>query len=289
MDVLIYHGSDCNDGFCCAFLAKLAYPNVTCIPANYGDPPPIVTGLVVVIADFSYPRDVLLQMKQEAKSLLVFDHHKTAEKNCKGLDFCTFDMGECGASLLLRWLSWDWPWEFVGYIKDRDLWLKRNQFIEEFHVWLSAVPKTFEDWTKALKEFTEELNNPVPSWVDKGRFLLSAFRGEIVLAKARGWRQVVGGVEVPVVNNTQKSITSDLLHEMAVGEPFAASFYHQDKGLILWSLRSTEDGMDVSEIARMYGGGGHKHAAGFKEYQYPLQMPGGVKLTASAAAPALLG
>jgi nanoRNase/pAp phosphatase (c-di-AMP/oligoRNAs hydrolase) len=32
----------------------------------------------------------------------------------------------------------------------------------------------------------------------------------------------------------------------------------------IFSLRSTEEGLDVSEIAKLYGGGGHKHAAGFK-------------------------
>ena len=31
----------------------------------------------------------------------------------------------------------------------------------------------------------------------------------------------------------------------------------------IFSLRSTEDGLDVSEIASKFGGGGHKHAAGF--------------------------
>ncbi len=37
---------------------------------------------------------------------------------------------------------------------------------------------------------------------------------------------------------------------------------HQLKGA--FSLRSEEGGQDVSEIAAMFGGGGHKHAAGFK-------------------------
>ena len=29
-------------------------------------------------------------------------------------------------------------------------------------------------------------------------------------------------------------------------------------------LRSTDDGLDVSEIAKQYGGGGHRNAAGFR-------------------------
>jgi nanoRNase/pAp phosphatase (c-di-AMP/oligoRNAs hydrolase) len=32
----------------------------------------------------------------------------------------------------------------------------------------------------------------------------------------------------------------------------------------VFSLRSTPEGMDVSEIAKQYGGGGHKHSAGFR-------------------------
>lgn len=32
----------------------------------------------------------------------------------------------------------------------------------------------------------------------------------------------------------------------------------------VFSLRSTADGTDVSEIAKQYGGGGHKNASGFR-------------------------
>jgi len=32
----------------------------------------------------------------------------------------------------------------------------------------------------------------------------------------------------------------------------------------MYSLRSAEDGEDVSVIAKHYGGGGHQHAAGFE-------------------------
>lgn len=32
----------------------------------------------------------------------------------------------------------------------------------------------------------------------------------------------------------------------------------------IFSLRSTDAGADVSEIAKRYGGGGHRNASGFK-------------------------
>lgn len=44
---------------------------------------------------------------------------------------------------------------------------------------------------------------------------------------------------------------------------FAATYFVNDKGERIYSLRSTGD-FDVAEIAKKYGGGGHKNAAGFK-------------------------
>jgi uncharacterized protein len=50
---------------------------------------------------------------------------------------------------------------------------------------------------------------------------------------------------------------------MAQGHPFAACFWIDGKEMA-FSLRSAPDGLDVSEIAKRFGGGGHQHAAGFR-------------------------
>jgi nanoRNase/pAp phosphatase (c-di-AMP/oligoRNAs hydrolase) len=51
--------------------------------------------------------------------------------------------------------------------------------------------------------------------------------------------------------------------ELAVGESFAAAYYF-DGDAYKFSLRSKEDGSDVSEVAANFGGGGHKNASGFR-------------------------
>lgn len=56
--------------------------------------------------------------------------------------------------------------------------------------------------------------------------------------------------------------TSDAGHLMAQDAPFAACYWDTPKGRD-YSLRSRGDGADVSEIASLYGGGGHRDAAGF--------------------------
>ena len=80
---------------------------------------------------------------------------------------------------------------------------------------------------------------------------------------------VIGGVEVPVAN-IPHTLTNDAGHLMAQGQPFAACYWDTPNGRI-FSLRSTDEGLDVSLIAKAYGGGGHAHASGF---QKPLGWEG---------------
>jgi PAS domain S-box-containing protein len=71
----------------------------------------------------------------------------------------------------------------------------------------------------------------------------------------------IEGCQVPIVN-CYNEIASDLLGELAEDHPFAAGY--QDQGnQRKWSLRSNASGADVAEIATRFGGGGHRHAAGF--------------------------
>jgi hypothetical protein len=71
-----------------------------CRSPNAGKPPPDVTGLDVAIVDFSYKRPVMIELARKAKSILVLDHHKTAEAEliepCPGIEV-HFDMNRSGA------------------------------------------------------------------------------------------------------------------------------------------------------------------------------------------------
>ena len=92
-----------------------------------------VKGKNVIIVDFSYPRDVLIKMAEDADSIIVLDHHKTAEENLKGLDFCIFDMTRSGA--VMAWEHFhgkgNTPLLFQ-YIQDRDLWQWKLPQSKEF-------------------------------------------------------------------------------------------------------------------------------------------------------------
>ena len=89
------------------------------------------------------------------------------------------------------------------------------------------------------------------------------FVAQIETLKREAFTVDIGGYRVPVVN-APYIFASELAGALAEGHPFAATYYFNGKEEV-WSLRSRgESGIDVSEIAQQYGGGGHKNAAGFK-------------------------
>ena len=79
---LCVHHHPCSDGFTAAWAVWKRFGNsVKFHPGVHGQPPPDVTGEHVVIVDFSYPKDVLFEMCKTAASILILDHHLTAQKD----------------------------------------------------------------------------------------------------------------------------------------------------------------------------------------------------------------
>jgi nanoRNase/pAp phosphatase (c-di-AMP/oligoRNAs hydrolase) len=58
-------------------------------------------------------------------------------------------------------------------------------------------------------------------------------------------------------------LVSDAAHELAKGRPFAGCYWDTPDGRV-FGLRSTDEGVDVSAVAKQYGGGGHRNASGFR-------------------------
>ena len=82
--LVIYH-ANCWDGFCAAWVARKALGEIEPFPAYYGAKPPNVAGREVYILDFSYKRPVMREILASARSVVVLDHHKTAEVELDGI------------------------------------------------------------------------------------------------------------------------------------------------------------------------------------------------------------
>jgi uncharacterized protein len=267
--LVIYH-KDCADGFCCAWLMRRAWSDAEFLAAQYGDPPPDVADRHVFILDFSYKRDVIIEMSQKARCLVVLDHHKTALAELQGLSagsdagLIRFDMAKSGGRLTweylqVRFQGWDRlpaPW-LVDYTEDRDLWRWKKPQSREVNAALRSYPFDFDVWNQ-LHSFRSP-----DTLATEGEAILRAERQLVASHVARAVETEVAGYRVLAVNATV--LQSEIGNELAKGRPFGATFFVRGDGARVWSLRSDDAGLDVSEVARRRGGGGHPRAAGFTE------------------------
>lgn len=264
----IYHGN-CADGFgaACVVRKVLGEENVIFHPGVYQDPPPLadVYKRDVILVDFSYKRDVLLKIAERAASVLILDHHESAMEDLAGIEAeaknirATFDMEHSGA--MLAWLHYYPgmnPPELLKHIEDRDLWRFNLPGTREIQAALFSYPYDFKVWENLLFGgiTTDQLQQDGIAIERKHHKDIAEF---IQVAMTRG---TIAGYDVPILN-APYHWSSDAGHEMAKAEPFAACWWDTPEGRV-FSLRSSPDGLNVKDIAVLFGGGGHAHAAGFR-------------------------
>jgi len=261
---VIYHGN-CADGFSAAWCFWHKYgDSVEFHPGVYSDAPPDVTGRCVYLVDFSYKRAVVLDMLEKATHVCLIDHHKTALEDLAGIEsekFSTFtDLERSGATL-----AWDFlfPGEprplLLGHIEDRDLWRFKLPNTREIQANIFSYEYSFELWDKLMSAGQVELLQMTVA----GAAIERKHHKDIAeLLKVCQRRMVIGGHDVPAASMPY-TMGSDAGHAMAQGEKFSACYWDTAEHRI-FGLRSSPEGLDVSEIAKAYGGGGHARAAGFR-------------------------
>lgn len=256
--VCIYHGN-CADGFGAAWVVRKALGDVDFVAGKYGESPPDVSGKDVILVDFSYKRPVLLDMASKAKSILILDHHKTAVEDLVELPdnvISKFDMNRSGAML-----SWEYffpaetPPELLLHIEDRDLWRFALKNTRQIQANVFSYPYDFKVWDELMSADVINLASEGEA-IERKHF---KDINELLGVSTREMR--IGGHIIPVAN-LPYTMSSDAGHILGEGRPFAACYMDSPTGRT-FSLRSSEDGVDVSEIAKTYGGGGHYHASGF--------------------------
>lgn len=258
MTLCIYHGN-CADGFGAAWVVRQAIPEAEFYAATYQAPPPDVTGKRVVMVDFSYKRPVLLDMASKAESILILDHHKSAAEDLIDLPanvIAVFDMERSGAMMAWQHLFPNVPPpRLIEHIQDRDLWRFALPGTREIQANVFSYPYDFGVWDSLMAADVETLRG-------EGAAIERKHHKDITeLVKVTKRRMVIGGFDVPVAN-LPYTLSSDAGHLMAQSEPFAACYWDTPDGRV-FSLRSSDAGEDVSAVAKNYGGGGHRNAAGF--------------------------
>lgn len=274
LPLILYH-RNCLDGFTAAWVChKYFRGQAEFFAINYGEALPIsVAGRDIYMVDFSMPAQYIKDMCVLANYVTVLDHHKTAEKDLtallEGQDVpenltLIFDMGKAGCQI-----TWDFFYPTsprpaaLDFVADRDLWqFKLGKFrVEAVCACLYSYEFLFSSWYELM-----ELR-PIYSLEGEGIPILRQ-RRKNVEQLANSFRMItLAGYNVPVVNapGFLASEVGESLYMQYPQFPFVATYYDSPDERV-FSLRSKKDGgADVSEVAKLYGGGGHYNSAGFKK------------------------
>ena len=295
--LVIYH-ANCTDGFGAAFAAWLKLGDeAEYLPMEYNPSSHehiFCHDREVYILDFSFPKPVMDAIFQHAKRVVWLDHHKTAfEMWCKGVPEkgwicqrlnCTEDNPSGNVHIELNnnksgaLIAWEYfhpitkvP-KLIQHIDDRDRWQFKLEGSKELHAALASYkPWTFEMWEAHFLVGDIRFG----ALKDEGAAILRAHNQNVqsALKQAKtcairwGWKEVCGTVgyreAVGYSANAPAFLASDLGHELAnKSGTFGLVWSMAGDGQVHCSLRSNGE-YDVSAIAKAFGGGGHRNAAGF--------------------------
>lgn len=290
--LVIYH-ANCTDGFGAAFAAWMKLGDeAEYLPAAYGDkqfshPADIremVDGREVYILDFSFPKPVMEQIITDAQRVVWLDHHKTAFEMWCGRtmdryeptttarskeNYVLLDDNKSGALL---------AWEYfhpgttvpmlIQHIDDRDRWVFALDGSKEMHAYLQTIlPWSFEQWQRIFTVGEKFLvDEEIPYLISLGEAVV---RAQEIMVEQQAKQDICCGIKngdnlhIGLAVNTQNHI-SETGHALAnKSSTYGLLWYVGADGKVKCSLRSNGD-YDVSAIAKAFGGGGHRNAAGFE-------------------------
>lgn len=264
--IIFYH--DDMDGIASASVVLNKYKhkqNVECIKVNYNQEIDleIVKNNIVYVLDFSFNETQMNYIKDNSNDLIWIDHHKTAQEklsnmwndiNIKGIR----DISKAACELTWNYIYPDKKTlpDAIKYIADRDTWtFKFGNDTKAFHERITMIyKKPGIDLCYATKGIFNE-------HIKHGYLLLDKKQDQIKSNFEKGFdfifKKKYNGRLINAVNSTSE-----------LGE-----YCYKEKGYdlvlmfqiienkIVFSLRSNH--LDVSELAKKYGGGGHKLASGF--------------------------
>lgn len=247
------------------------------------------------VVDFSLPQDVAYKIMERCDGLEIqwIDHHKTAFESW-GYDLAesqqvnsfhkvggstlhtTLDNRQAGADLAWVTLFPDRPIPHaIKLVADRDLWkFEYGSESRHFNAGLYAQRDRYFDphlWGRWLAEHQADPLDPdtldleMLNILDIGRVIHEQTMTEVHQFAMEATTIDFHGLKVAVVNAPPKyasELGSYLTDEENGQAVEAALIWSVGKDGVRCSLRSKGD-VDVSAIAKKYGGGGHRNAAGF--------------------------
>lgn len=292
---------NCMDGAGCAILFLLLggreenihYVGAGTLKKFIDEHPVMKKDRFIIFADVSLSTVEDANVLEKRGNCVLIDHHLTA-KHMQDRSWCYIDCdgnsgSGCACMLLLSYLSYSrWLWgdifmanheviDLTNAIDDNDRWLQKDPRSAEMAAYMTFVGQkrfveAFSDLSRWYPPTSVEYGGwnkwGAGIWKDWERTVLEIIQDqknnniERIIRDVIVHDVVMDNEEIPVayVVSSEQNV-SQLLMTVLDRFPNAkvAAQISVDKGAV--SLRSRGD-VDVSAMAKMFGGGGHRSAAG---------------------------
>lgn len=266
-----YH-KGCLDGFGGAYAAwKKFGTRAEYVGLEHQEPPPLqLKNKTVYFVDFCYPTSVMKRVIATNKKTIVLDHHKSQEEAIFLAQEYRYKLDNSGCVIAWQYFH---PGTKVPYllevIQDNDLFLFHNSETHRLIASLQFAEQTFKEFDRIAKVLqTKKGRNEM---LRDGMVLNNAEDTMIARLVERAEKVVFEGYVVYAVNTPlfYSQIANAISRVKKV--PFGITWFYRE-GKLQVSLRRWKNGVDVSQLAKKYGGGGHAGAAGFS-YDYGGTFP----------------
>lgn len=252
---------------------------------NYGQPAPLEyldKDTILYIVDFSYDLETLKTMESLVKEIHVFDHHASVPDEVKQLPYFVYSdnsKGLAGAGLTWSQLFPDIePPMIVKLVDDRDLWKfeygDKTKWFHEYLMMHDIHDLTLWDFLtneemlesklamgRAYHEATmKRIENFVKKKVSYSKIPTELLTGHELLY---GEHKKEYAVAVYNTGELISEIGSTVLTSNKSLDFSICWLVIPEEDKVVFSLRSKGDKVNVSELAKLNGGGGHFNAAGF--------------------------
>ncbi len=274
-----YHSVDL-DGHASGAIVKYMLPECEMIGINYGQEFPFDTidrKEVIFMVDFTLePFDQMELLKQQCRELIWIDHHKTAFEEAYKRKFYSegttrIGIGACALT-----------WEFFG----KKPMPEAIRLLAEYDVWNHSNPKTLP-FQYGFRFFENTYPDNQDLWIT---FFTSDERVDEVAQLGTTLltyedRQNQKYCEEYAFETTLGPLTAICINKGMTSSKIFDSVYDPAKHDLMitfccmkpptrkWtvSLYTTKEEVDCGAIAKQFGGGGHKKAAGFQCEVLPFE------------------
>jgi nanoRNase/pAp phosphatase (c-di-AMP/oligoRNAs hydrolase) len=262
---VLYH-AECMDGYGAAWSAwKTLGESARYKAVRHDEPlPKLPDSIELYIVDFCYPMDVLVSTAQRVKKIVVLDHHISAQKDYESYISHSAIPSNLEVIFVQEhsgcMIAWDYfqgdvdPPKLLQHIEDHDLW--RHELAKT-----EAICKAL--YLRLPVNFAAFEKIKLPALEREGAILLKQQQLNIRRLVNTRHKVKLNGIEGLAVN-APAMFSSDLGHALTkLSGTYGLTYsWHGKRQRYECSLRSIGE-FDVSELAKVFGGGGHQNASGF--------------------------